>query len=269
MTALRRAIPVLALAAATGAAACETGSSETVEPATAPAVTARVVRTYPHDPTAFTQGLLWHDGALLESTGRYEQSTIRRVRLDDGAVTLRVPLDRRYFAEGVAVLGGRAYQLTWRENTVFVYDPATLQPVDTLRWEGEGWGLTTDGTHLVVSDGSSQLKWADPATMAVVRTVDVTDGGESVGNLNELEWIDGEVWANVWHSDRIARIDPATGRVTQWVDLTGLNPEATMRDGEAVLNGIAHDPATGRIFVTGKLWSALFEIRVDSAAAGG
>lgn len=271
MSAIRRMIPFLALALAVtaSAAACNNGNGETpLEMPTAAVVTARVVNTYPHDPEAFTQGLLWHDGLLMESTGRYGESSLRRTRLEDGAVADSVRLDRRYFGEGVAVLDGRAYQLTWRENTMFVYDAATLAPLDTMRWNGEGWGVTTDGRQLIVSDGSSRLQFADPATLQVTRTVEVMDGVLYVGNLNELEWIDGEIWANVWHTDRIARIDPGTGWVKQWVDLTGLNPEAGLRDAEAVLNGIAHDPATGRIFVTGKLWNALFEIEVPGVSNG-
>lgn len=236
---------------------------------TAPVTAAEQVRSYPHDPQAFTQGLLWHDGALYESTGRYGQSTVRRVALETGTVQAQTALADRYFAEGLALHDGRLYQLTWQEGTGLIYEVGDLRQVATFPWEGEGWGLTSDGTALYASDGSNVIRVVDPNSFRVLRTIDVTDGAEYVHQLNELEWVKGELWANVWHSDRIARIDPATGRVVGWVDLAGLLPPDPSRDGEAVANGIAYDAATDRLFVTGKLWPRLFEIRLSGVAGGG
>jgi glutamine cyclotransferase len=176
-------------------------------------------------------------------------------------VRRRVALAPEHFGEGIAVLGGRVYQLTWRSGTAFVYDRATFTLLGTYAYQGEGWGLATDGARLVMSDGTDRLAFRDPATFAEVGAVGVRDGGEPVPHLNELEWVGGEVWANVWPTDRIARIDPATGRVVGWVDLAGLLPrEERQRRRVDVLNGLAHDPATGRLFATGKRWPALFEI---------
>lgn len=235
--------------------------------ATAPVEAVVEVRSYPHDPRAFTQGLMWHDGRLYESTGRYGESTLRIVDLESGEVRQRVDLPSQYFAEGISMHQGRLYQLTWQEGVAFVYDPATLRETARVEYTGEAWGLTSDGESLVVSDGSSYLTWVDPASFAVRRTVRVTDGGRPVDQLNELDWIRGEVWANVWHSNQILRIDPATGQVVGRLDLSHLIPPVT--DREAVLNGIAYDEENDRLFVTGKLWPRLFQIRVPSLGIGG
>lgn len=256
-----RAVLLVLLLAALTVLSCRDRPAEGKEPG-APMASPTQVRSYPHDPAAFTQGLSFHDGALLESTGRYGESTLRRVRLETGEVLQKVDVDREYFAEGLAVLGGRVYQLTWQNGLAFVYDAASFALTDTLRYEGEGWGLTTDGRSLILSDGSDQLRFLDPNGFAVQRVLAVTDGGAPVNQLNELEWVRGEIWANVWHDRRIARIDPRTGRVREWLDLSQVYPEAEAVDPEAVPNGIAWDDVGGRLFVTGKLWPRLYEIRV-------
>jgi glutamine cyclotransferase len=220
-----------------------------------------VVASYPHDPEAFTQGLAYVDGTLYEGTGLAGASSIRRVDLETGEVLQVRALAASHFGEGIAVVGGRLFQLTWRNRVCFAYDPATFDLLQTFAYQGEGWGLASDGSRLIMSDGTSRLTFRDPATFAELGGVAVRDGDAAVADLNELEWVAGEIWANVWRTDRIARIDPATGRVRGWVDLTGLLPEAD-REGRRVdvLNGIAFDAATGRLFVTGKLWPKLFEI---------
>jgi len=225
----------------------------------APVAGYRVVATYPHDDEAFTQGLVFDGGDLYEGTGLEGRSTLRRVDLATGEVLQTRGLAPEHFGEGVAVVGDRVYQLTLETGTCFVYDRETFAVLETYTYPGAGWGLASDGERLVMSDGSDRLVFRDPATFAALGHVDVRDGGVAVSNLNELEAVDGEIWANVWLTDRIARIDPATGRVTGWIDLAGLlSPEEA---GTAdVLNGIAHDPATGRLFVTGKRWPTLFEI---------
>jgi glutaminyl-peptide cyclotransferase len=251
------------------AVACGRGaaSEELPEgPAAAPVEAVVEVRSHPHDPSAFTQGLVWHDGALYESTGRYGASSVRRVDLETGEVRLRTDLGPQYFGEGLAVLGGRLYQLTWREGVAFVWDPATLREAGRVSYTGEAWGLTTEDGALVVSDGSSYLTWVDPVTFEVRDTVRVTDGGRPVAQLNELEWVRDEIWANVWHTDEIVRIDPRTGVVRGRLDLGALVPPGL--EAEAVLNGIAYDAEGDRIFVTGKLWPRLFEISVPSLGIG-
>ncbi|HEX8429801.1 MAG TPA: glutaminyl-peptide cyclotransferase [Longimicrobium sp.] len=260
---------LMTLAAALGACPGTGDANDTEIVAGAPTQPARAVRSYPHDPTAFTQGLVFRNGELLESTGRFGESSLRRVKLETGEVLQQVAVPKEYFAEGLAVIGDRAFQLTWQNGVGFIYDLTTFQRTGTFAYQGEGWGLTTDGTSLILSDGSSVLRFLDPATFAVTRTVEVQDGGNFVDQLNELEWVRGEIWANVWHKDVIARIDPRDGRVRGWLDVGQLLPEATARDPEAVPNGIAYDPATGRLFVTGKLWSRLFEITAPELEAAG
>lgn len=225
-----------------------------------------VVKSYPHDRTAFTQGLVFLDGVFYESTGIAGQSDVRKVDPLTGRILQRTPVDAKYFAEGLAEWRGTLVQLTWQHGIGFVYDRETLSFRRTFRYSGEGWGLTQDGTRLIQSDGNaaSGLRFFDPETFEETGRVVVTDGGVRVDHLNELEYIDGEVWANVWTRDRIARIDPKTGVVRSWVDLSGLLP-ARDRAGVDVLNGIAWDPKGRRLFVTGKLWPKLFEIRVTRA----
>jgi len=247
----------------------QTGGTVDQSGPVAPAVSASVLHEYAHDTSAFTQGLVYHDGAFFESTGRTGHSSLRQVEIATGRVLRQKLVGERYFAEGLALYGGHLYQLTWQDHVGFVYDPADVAQTGTFAYEGEGWGLTTDGQSLILSDGSNQLRFIDPANNTVRRTVSVMDGGNFVNDLNELEWVKGEVWANVWHTDRIARIDPATGRVKGWVELTGVLDASRRADPEAVPNGIAYDAATDRLWVTGKLWPALFEIAVPGVAGGG
>lgn len=276
------AAALLALLAACGgdASGDEGGEVPDVAPS-APTTAVRPLGSIPHDTAAFTQGLVFHDGALFESTGQYGASSLRRLDPATGAVVRRVDLGSEYFAEGLAALAGRLLQLTWREQTGFVYDAATLQRVATFGYDGEGWGLTTDGTSLILSDGTDRLRFLDPRTYALTRTLEVRDGGAYVTELNELEWVRGEIWANVWKQDRIARIDPATGRVKGWLDVSALLPPEQRTNAEAVPNGIAFDPAGGHLYLTGKLWPFIFRVELpaelaapatapaDSAAPGG
>lgn len=222
----------------------------------------RVVHSYPHDPQAFTQGLIFVDGRLYESTGIEGRSTLRMVDLETGRVLQETAVPSQYFAEGLTNWGSTLIQLTWQSHVAFVYDRFSFRLLRTMKYAGEGWGLTQDGRSLILSDGTAKLRFLDPATMHEVRSITVKDHGRPVKELNELEWVKGEIYANVWHSDRIARIAPATGRVLGWIDLAGLLPENERSNREAVLNGIAYDAAHDRLFVTGKLWPRLFEIEV-------
>jgi glutamine cyclotransferase len=221
-----------------------------------------VVNTFPHDSAAFTQGLVFHDGALIESTGLERHSTLRRVELRTGKVLQKVDVPPYFFAEGLTLFGGKLYQLTWKGEKGFVYDPQTFQKTGEFPYEGEGWGLTHDADSLILSDGSDQLRFIDPNSFQVKRTISVNDRGRPVEELNELEYVKGEIYANVWHQNRVARIDPQTGRVVGWVDFAGLLRPGETDDPEAVLNGIAYDERGDRLFVTGKLWPKLFEVRL-------
>jgi glutamine cyclotransferase len=222
----------------------------------------QVLQSWPHDPHAFTQGLVYRAGTLYESTGQYGESSLREVALETGQVLRQHELAEEYFGEGLALFGGKLYQLTWRSRVGFIYGAATFQPVGQFSYTGEGWGLTEDGTSLILSDGTSTLRFLDPATFTVQRTVTVTDEGREVPRLNELEYVKGEIYANVWMKDLIARIDPATGHVTGWINLTGLLPPEERTGNEDVLNGIAYDAANDRLLVTGKRWPKLFQIRL-------
>jgi glutaminyl-peptide cyclotransferase len=232
--------------------------------AVAPVQNYKVVRSYPHDARAFTQGLVYSDGVLYEGTGLNGQSSIRKVRLDTGEVLQVRRLEPHYFGEGIALWRGSLVQLTWQTEVGFVYDKATFERTGTFNYAGEGWGLTQDGTHLVMSNGSAQLRFIDPKTFSEVRRLTVRDGGQPVSHLNELEYVRGEIFANVWQTERIARISPATGQVKGWIDLRGLlTPSEAV--GADVLNGIAYDAAGDRLFVTGKLWPRLFHIELISS----
>jgi glutamine cyclotransferase len=215
---------------------------------------------YPHDPAAFTQGLVMRDGQLYEGTGLNGASSLRRVDLETGAVLQRVDLPEALFGEGIEVRGDRIYQLTWRNRVAIVYDRATFLETQTFSYETEGWGLTSDETRLIMSDGTARLYFRDPETFALLGHVDVHDSRGPVSRLNELEYVNGEVLANLWQTDRIARIDPATGRVRGYIDLRGLLPAEDRRPDTDVLNGIAWDAARQRLYVTGKRWPKLFEI---------
>jgi glutaminyl-peptide cyclotransferase len=229
----------------------------------------KIVNTFPHDPQAFTQGLEFHDGYLYEGTGQYGKSSLRRVELRTGRIVQIHRLPNEYFGEGITILGDKIYQLTWQNGVCFVYDKRTFRQITQFRYYGEGWGLTNDGKHLIMSDGSETITFRDPETFAEVRRITVRAQGKPVKNLNELEYIEGEIWANIWYSDIIARIDPSTGIVKAWVDMEGL--PVKNRDIEAVMNGIAYDRQNKRIFVTGKNWDKLFEIELvppQGAASG-
>jgi glutamine cyclotransferase len=239
-------------------------SNLTAQAAT-PVDTYRVVRAYPHDPAAYTQGLIYRDGFLYESTGLNGRSSLRKVRLDTGEVIQQHRVDQVHFAEGLAEWKGQLIQLTWQSNIAFVYDINSFSARTTLSYPGEGWGLTHDGKQFVLSDGTDQLRFLDSDTFREIRRVGVSDRGVRVRDLNELEYIRGEVYANVWHTDRIARISPQTGAVIRWIDLRGLMSAGYRLDSEAVLNGIAHDAPNNRLFVTGKLWPRLFEIQIIPA----
>ena len=252
------------LATTLALAGCDPSPSAEPPGEGAPVAPAEVLRTFPHDPQAFTQGLAVRGDTLVESTGGRGTSTLRKVLLRSGEVLQRVPLRSEYFGEGAAILDGKVYQLTWQENTGLVYDLATLQATESFRYEGEGWGLTTDGASLILSDGSNVLQYLDPATRQVTRTLEVHDGDSPVHYLNELEWVRGEIWANVWHQDRIARIDPRNGEVVAWIDLADLGPPIRDQNADAVPNGIAFDERAGRLFVTGKLWPVLYEIALPA-----
>ena len=221
-----------------------------------------IVHTFPHDPDAFTQGLIFVDGQLYESDGRFGKSVLRMDDLETGRSLQEVHLDPKYFGEGLTNWGSTLIQLTWQSHTAFVYDRFSFRLLKTMQYPWEGWGLTQDGKSLILSDGSADLHFLDPATMRELRHITVRDKGHAVDQLNELEYLHGEIYANVWHTDRIARISPATGKVLGWIDLSGLLPQGSVTDPEAVLNGIAWDPEHNRLYVTGKLWPKLFEIQV-------
>lgn len=256
-------------AALVGAAPPQTTPASPV--AAAPPVsryTLQIVARYPHDPAAFTQGLLWHDGALYESTGKEGRSEVRRVSLADGRVLARRPIpSRRQFGEGMALWKATLVSLTWKDGVAYRWNANTLAPDGQRRYPGEGWGLTTAPDALVLSDGSAALRFLDPDTLAEKRRVTVTMRGRRLDRLNELEMVDGEVLANVWQTDFIVAIDPADGRVTKLIDATALAREIAARDSDAVLNGIAWDAKARRLFVTGKLWPTLFEVQLVAAPA--
>ena len=228
---------------------------------TVPLYTYRIVRTYPHDPNAFTQGLQFLDGVLYEGTGLNGRSSIRKVQLETGKVLQERAISPEYFGEGITVWKNDLLELTWQSHVAFVYEKATFEPKKRFSYPGEGWGLTHDGTNLIMSDGSDELRVLDPATFAEKRRIKVTAAGSPLRNLNELESVKGEIFANIWQTDYVARIAPESGRVVAYIDLRGLLTPAE-RAKTDVLNGIAYDAARDRLFVTGKLWPKLFEINV-------
>jgi glutamine cyclotransferase len=227
-----------------------------------PVFGAKVVKAYPHDPKAFTQGLEYYDGHLYESTGRLGESSLREDALETGEVLRRVNLPAQYFGEGLTIFHGKIYQLTWLSKIGFVYDLRTFRKSGEFHYQSEGWGLTHDDASLILSDGTNKLQFIDPVSFAVTKTIEVYAGNEAVTNLNELEYIKGEIFSNVWHSPRLARIDPHTGQVLAWIDLTPLVTRE-QHDSEDVLNGIAYDGKRGRLFVTGKRWSEIIEIELE------
>lgn len=230
----------------------------------APVQTYKVIATFPHDTSSFTQGLVFADGQMYESTGLQGESTLRRVDVATGQTLQRVEVPSQYFAEGLALVGDELLQLTWQHKLGFVYDRATFKQKRTFAYTTEGWGIAYDGaSQLVMSDGSDTLTFLDSKTFAPGRKLRVLDAGRPIANLNELEWIEGELWANVWMTDRIARISPKTGEVNGWIDLSTLFPQNQRVPPADVLNGIAYDKATRRIFITGKKWPRLYQITVE------
>jgi glutamine cyclotransferase len=233
-----------------------------VAPAAIVNYTYEIVNTFPHDSKAFTQGLLFMNGKFYESTGLYGSSSLRQVDPATGKVLRFTPLSNLYFAEGLAELDGKLYQLTWKEGKAFVYDEKTFASQGQFAYEGEGWGLTTDGHWLILSDGTSDIRFLDPATFKADHVIHVTRNDIPQANLNELEYVKGEIFANIWQTDYVARIDPATGRIVGMIDFNHLLPLADHAPDTDVLNGIAYDPAGDRLFVTGKRWPKLFEVRL-------
>lgn len=230
--------------------------------------TAEIVKTLPHDPSAFTQGLVVHNGFFYEGTGGYKQSddfssSLRKVEIETGKVLQKFDLAAQYFGEGITIFNGKIYQLTWQEGTVFVYDLNDFKLLKEMRYSGEGWGLTHDGTHLIMTDSTHIIRFVNPETFQTVRSLAVFDEkGKAVVDLNELEFIKGEIWANVWGETYILRIDPLTGKITGKIDFEKLAQAETAGSSDNVLNGIAYDEANDRIFITGKRWKKVFEIKV-------
>jgi glutamine cyclotransferase len=236
-----------------------------------PVSTYEVVKTYPHDPKAFTQGLVFHGGFLYESTGQEGESTLRKVNFETGKVAQKYELPDEVFAEGITILGDKIYQLSWRDHIAWVYNLSDFKLLREFRYAGDGWGLTNDGTNFFMTDGTHVIRVLNPESFETVRTIVVKDeAGRPLMKLNELEFVKGEIWANIWHSEEIAkpnhiaRIDPQTGALTGWIDLAGISPEDQQGEdkSENTLNGIAYDEAGDRIFVTGKNWKRLFEIKL-------
>jgi glutamine cyclotransferase len=240
-----------------------TAAGKSAAPAAPKKYTYRVVKELPHDTGAYTQGLFWHGGYLYEGTGRNGRSELRKVDPATGKAVQSVKLGRTYFGEGIAMLDGLIYQLTWTEGRAFVYDAETFRQTRTFSYDGEGWGITTDGQKLYMSDGSENIVVRDPATFRTERTLTVTNRRLNVYLLNELEWIDGEIWANIYTSTDVVRIDPSSGQVTGSIDFSGIqSPADRLTDPESVLNGIARDPATGNIYVTGKRWNKVYQVEI-------
>jgi glutaminyl-peptide cyclotransferase len=249
----------LILMAALAAGACGPAS----QAGAIPEYSYQVVHTYHHDPDAFTQGLLFLDGVLYEGTGLEGESSIRKVKLETGEVLQKRDVPEQYFGEGIVNWKDRLLEITWKAQTGFIYDLSSFTPKGQFEYSGEGWGLTQDGQRVIMSDGSAQLRFWNPETLKETGRITVTADGQPVPDLNELEWVKGEIYANVWQTDRIARIDPATGKVTGWIDCRGLlSPQDYIPQRTDVLNGIAYDAKGDRLFVTGKRWPKLFEIRV-------
>ena len=268
MSLILKARLVLILALSVAGLQCNAGANSTPSTNNTPATEAvakhgyEVVHAYPHDTGAFTQGLIFVDGKLYEGTGQEGRSSLREVDLQSGRVLKKVDVPEPFFAEGITLLHGKIYQLTWQHQIGFIYNAQTLQKSGEFNSPGEGWGITNDGNSLIISDGSNRLRFLDPDSFRVTKTIAVTDGQTPINELNELEYVNGEIYANIWHDQRIVTIDPQNGRVTGWIDLSGLLQPGAVTDEEAVLNGIAYDQASNRLFVTGKLWPQLFEIKV-------
>ena len=268
MSLILKARLVLILALSVAGLQCNAGANSSTSGNSTPAnaVVAKhsyqIVAAYPHDTGAFTQGLVFADGKLYESTGQEGRSSLREVDLQTGRILKKVDIPEQFFGEGITLLNGKIYQLTWQHQVGFIYNSQTLEKIGEFNYTGQGWGITNDGRSLIISDGSNRLRFLDPDSFRVTKTIAVTDGRTPVNELNELEYVNGEIYANIWHDQRIVTIDPQNGRVTGWIDLTGLLQPGAVQDEEAVLNGIAYDQAGKRLFVTGKLWPQLFEIKL-------
>jgi glutamine cyclotransferase len=250
-------------------ASCSPGQGTAVKETPAPVVPksperlkVRVISTHPHDASAYTQGLVWHDGSLYESAGQYGVSSLRQVDPATGEVRRSIDLPRQYFAEGLARVGDRLIQLTWQEGVAFLYRLSDFEKIGEHRYQGEGWGLCHDGTRLILSDGSDRLTFRDPETFEPTGEVRVRMAGAPVDRLNELECVEGAVYANVYQTEDIVRIDPETGEVTALIDASGLLGAADYQAGAEVLNGIAYDPVSKRFLITGKNWPLLFEVEL-------
>jgi glutamine cyclotransferase len=239
-----------------------TGATTAAADEIVPTYSFKIKNTWPHDRRAYTQGLVFLDGILWESTGQYGSSSLRKVELKTGKVIKQIDVPSKYFAEGMTIFRNKVFQLTWQEQKGFIYDPETFQKQGEFDYSGEGWGLTHDNESLIMSDGTNQIRFLDPSTLRTTRTISVFDRGAPVEKLNELEYIDGEIYANIWQTDRIVRIDPKSGKILGWIDLTGLLKTKERSGEEDVLNGIAYDAAGKRLFVTGKMWPKLFEIEI-------
>lgn len=222
----------------------------------------QIVHMYPHDRSAFTEGLEYHDGFLYESTGLNGRSSLRKVKLETGEVVQRIPLSNQYFGEGITINGDQIVQLTYKTEVGFVYSLNDFHILRQFEYKGEGWSLTHNATSIFMDDGSNEIRVWDPKTLAERRRIKVHDGSRSIDNVNELEYVEGELYANIWQTDRIARISPVTGAVTGWIDMSGILSPMYRNGSEDVLNGIAYDAVHKRLFVTGKLWPNLFEIRI-------
>jgi len=222
----------------------------------------KVIQSYPHDRNAFTQGLIYDKGVMFEGTGEKSGSSLRETDLNTGKVKRQLDLDDILFGEGITLFGDRIYQVTWQNNIGFVYDKTTFKVINKIYYSTEGWGLATIGNRIVMSDGTNVLYYCDPEMFTVISRIEVYDNKEKIDSLNELEYINGEIWANIWMRDIIARIDPVSGKVLSYIDLKGLLPESERKPETDVLNGIAYDAETGRIFVTGKRWPRLYEIKI-------
>ncbi|MEA3048964.1 MAG: glutaminyl-peptide cyclotransferase [Sphingomonadales bacterium] len=247
------------------AAALLPGCAAAAKPCNAPVCEAEVVKAYPHDPEAFTEGLFYRNGHLFESTGLNGRSSIREVNLEDGRVLRSVDVDPRYFGEGIVDWGNQLVSLTWQHGIGFRWNLADFRQTGSFHYPGEGWALTRNATDIIMSDGTPQIRFLDPRTLAERRRITVTDHGQRIARVNELEYVHGEILANIWMTPRIARIDPKDGHVKGWIDLSRLVAEASPGGEDAVLNGIAYDAAKDRLFVTGKLWPKLYEIKLVPA----
>ncbi|MBX3565729.1 MAG: glutaminyl-peptide cyclotransferase [Sphingomonas sp.] len=256
---MRFALPALILLPLAGCGGGEQGPPK-VQPV-------EVVQTFNHDSQAFTEGLFFQDGALFESTGEEGTSGFRKVTPETGEIVQQVQLPSQYFGEGIVGWKDRIYQLTWKDQKGFIYNAKDFTPAGEFAYKGEGWGLTHNGKSVIMSDGTATLRFLDPDTLAQQSTLAVTANGCPVKQLNELEWIDGEIWANIWQTDLIARIDPGSGKVKGFVDVTALGPPTP--DTDEVPNGIAYDAASKRIFVTGKMWPQLYQVKLSDAPPAG